>query len=358
MQPHADGAPLRVGLLGYGVAGAVFHAPIIAVTPGLQLAAIVTGDAERQSAARRVYPGAEIVSDASGLWQRASSLDLVVVATPNRTHVPLAMEALHAGLHVVVDKPLAPTAAEGRRLVQEAARCGRMLTVFQNRRWDGDFLTLRALLDGGALGTPYRFESRFERWRPTPKTGWRERGAPEEAGGLLYDLGSHLIDQALVLLGPALHVYAELDRRREGVAVDDDAFVAITHVSGVRSHLYMSAIAAQPAPRMRLLASGGAYVKYGLDVQEAALKRGERPDSVGWGEEPPESWGTMGAGDDVRAVRTEAGAYQRFYAGVVASLRDGTPLPVDPEDAVAGLAVIEAARESAEEERVIPVDPG
>jgi scyllo-inositol 2-dehydrogenase (NADP+) len=230
--------------------------------------------------------------------------------------------------------------------------------VFQNRRWDGDFLTLRALLDAGTLGTPYRFESRCERWRPTPKVGWRERGAPEEAGGWLYDLGSHLIDQALVLLGPALHVYAELDRRRESVEVEDDAFVALTHVSGVRSHLYMSAVAAQAAPRMRLLASGGAYLKYGLDVQEAALRRGERPDRVGWGEEPPESWGTIGAGDFLRRIRSEPGAYQRFYAGVVTSLRDGMPLPVDPEDAIAGLAVIEAARVSAEEERVVPVDLG
>ena len=358
MQSLADAAPLRVGLLGYGVAGAVFHAPLIAVTPGLEIAAIVTGDLERQRAAQRSFPDAQIVSDAQKLWAVASSLDLVVVATPNRTHVPLAMEALHAGLHVVVDKPLAPTSAEGRRLVQEAARCRRMLTVFQNRRWDGDFLTLRGLLDAGALGTAYRFESRFERWRPTPKTGWRERGAPEEAGGLLYDLGSHLIDQALVLLGPALHVYAELDRRRGSVEVDDDAFVAITHVSGARSHLYMSAIAGQPAPRMRLLASNGAYLKYGMDVQEEALRLGERPDRAEWGEESPDHWGTVGAGDDVRKVRTEAGAYQRFYAGVVASIRDGMPLPVDPEDAVAGLAVIEAARESAEEERVIPVDLG
>src|SRR5690606_12242015 len=144
------------------------------------------------------------------------------------------------------------TFSEGRRLVQEARHRERLLTVFHNRRWDGDFLTLRGLLADGALGEPYRFESRFDRWRPTPKPGWRELGAPEEAGGLLYDLGSHLIDQALVLFGPVSHVYAELDRRRPGVEVDDDAFVALTHASGTRSHLFMSVLAAQPGPRFRM----------------------------------------------------------------------------------------------------------
>ena len=340
-------APLRVGLIGYGLAGAYFHAPLIATTPGLQLAAVVTSDPERRRQAERDHPGVVVVTPAERLWTDALALDLVVVASPNRTHVPLAMGALEAGLHVVVDKPLAPTAAEGRRVVDEAHRRERMLTVFQNRRWDGDFLTLRRLLRDGALGEPLRFESRFERWRPSPKPGWRERGAPEEAGGILYDLGSHLVDQALTLFGAATHVYAELDRRRPGVEVDDDAFVALTHASGVRSHLHMSAVAAQPGPRMRMLGSRAAYTKFGLDVQEDALRRGERPARAGWGEEPAERWGALGAGDDLRPVRTEPGAYQAFYAGVAAALRDGAPAPVNPDDAVAGLAIIEAARRSA-----------
>jgi len=270
--------------------------------------------------------------------------------------VPLATKALEAGLHVVVDKPLAPSAEEGRRLVEVARRSGRLLTVFQNRRWDGDFLTVRRLLRDGALGEPLRFESRFERWRPTPKGGWRERGVPEEAGGLLYDLGSHLIDQALVLFGPAAAVYAELDRRRPGAEVDDDAFVALTHASGVRSHLHMSAVAAQSAPRMRVLGTRAAYVKWGLDVQEEALRGGARPDRTGWGEELAERWGTLGAGDDTRPVPTEPGAYQRFYEGVVLALRHGAPPPVDPDDAIAGLEVIEAARASAADGRMVTVD--
>jgi predicted dehydrogenase len=258
-------------------------------------------------------------------------------------------------LHVVVDKPLAPTALEGRRLIDEARVRARMLTVFQNRRWDGDFLTVRRLLSEGALGTPFRFESRFDRWRPVPKPGWRESSAPEEAGGLLYDLGSHLIDQALVLFGPVSHVYAELDRRRPSVEVDDDAFVALTHISGVRSHLFMSVVAAQPGPRLRVLGSRAAYVKHGLDVQEASLRSNRRLDPTGFGEDPRDAWGLLGSGDDVKAVPTEAGSYQRFYEGVVATLRDGTPPPVDPADSVAALEVIEAAQRSAAERRIISV---
>ena len=346
-------APIRLGLIGYGLAGESFHAPLIRATPGLELAAIVTGNPERQGAVRRAHPRASVVDTAAALWDDAHRLDLVVVASPNRTHVPLALAALAAGLHVVVDKPLAPTAAEGRRLLEEARRRQRMLTVFQNRRWDGGFLTARRLLSEGAIGEPHRFEARFERWRPALTGGWRERGAPEDAGGILYDLGSHLIDQALVLCGPAAHVYAELDRRRPSAEADDDAFVAITHASGVRAHLFMSAVSAQADSGLRLMGSRAAYIKHGPDVQEAALRRGGSPDTPGWGEEPREAWGTLGAGDDVRPVPTEPGVYQRFYEGVVRALRDGAPPPVDPADAVATLEVIEAARRSAAEQRVI-----
>jgi scyllo-inositol 2-dehydrogenase (NADP+) len=347
---------IRTGLIGYGLAGASFHAPLIRATRGLELTAIVTSNAERQRDARSAHPGAALFDSAAQLWDHAPQLDLVVVASPNRTHVPLALEALAAGLDVVVDKPLASTSAEGRRLVQEARHRERLLTVFHNRRWDGDFLTLRGLLAEGGLGEPYRFESRFDRWRPTPKPGWRELGAPEEAGGLLYDLGSHLIDQALVLFGPVSHVYAELDRRRPGVEVDDDAFVALTHASGTRSHLFMSVLAAQPGPRFRMMGNRSAYVKHGLDVQEAALRDGGSPDEAHWGEEPPEAWGTLGAAGELRPVPTVPGAYPRFYESVVAAIGDGAPPPVDPADAVVGLEIIEAARRSAAERRVVTLE--
>jgi predicted dehydrogenase len=354
---QASSTPVRVGLIGYGLAGAAFHAPLIAAVPELRLAAIVTSSAERGRQARERHPGASIVAGVDELWRGADALDLVVVATPNRTHVPLAMAALEAGLAVVVDKPIAAEPEDAARLIDEAARRRLLLTVFQNRRWDGDFLTLTRLIAEGRLGEVARFESRFERWRPTPKPGWRERREPDEAGGILYDLGSHLIDQALVLFGPAAAVYAEIHARRSGVEVDDDAFVAITHRSGVRSHLWMSAVAAQGGPRFRVLGDAAAYTKLGLDVQEARLRAGEPAGGADWGEEPEERWGVLGAEPALQPVRTEPGDYLSFYAGLARALRDGTPPPVDPADAVAALHVIRAARASAAENRVVPV-PG
>ncbi|MET8043403.1 Gfo/Idh/MocA family oxidoreductase [Micromonospora sp. NPDC005215] len=346
---------LRVGLLGYGLAGRVFHAPLIAATPGLRLDAIVTRDPQRREQARQHFPDARLVDDADELWRTPDALDLVVVATPNRQHVPMARAALAAGLPVVVDKPLSPTAAEGRALIDEATERGVPLTVFQNRRWDGDFLTARRLVEQGELGRVLRFESRFERFRPTIKLGWRELAGPEEAGGALFDLGAHLVDQAVQLFGRVDRVYAEVDRRRAGAAVDDDAFVALTHANGVRSHLWMGALTAQLGPRLRVLGDRAGYTTYGLDVQEAALHDGGRPDQPGWGEVPPERYGMLGVDGDLRAVPTEPGAYQSFYAQVATALRDGTPMPVDPRDSVATVELIELAHLSAAEGVVLPV---
>jgi predicted dehydrogenase len=345
--------PLRVGLLGYGLAGRVFHAPLIAAAPGLTLAAVVTRDPDRRAALQVAYPEAIALDTPEQLWARASSLDLVVVATPNRSHVPLARAALQAGLPVVVDKPLAPSAAEARALIEDARAKGLPLTVFQNRRWDGDFLTVRRLLAEGALGTVRRFESRFERWNPVPRQGWRERGDPAEAGGLLFDLGAHLVDQALQLFGPVRTVYAELDHRRPGVVVDDDAFVALTHVSGTRSHLWMSKVAAQRGPRFRVLGERAAFTKHGHDGQEPAMAAGGVPGCAGWGEDPPERWGLVGEDGATRSVPTEAGSYPRFYEAVAAAVGRAAPVPVDPADAVAVLDLIEAARASAERGEVV-----
>ncbi len=345
---------IRVGLIGYGLAGAVFHAPLIGSTPGMALHSVVTSDPERQAQAKARDPDIRIHDRVDPLWERPGDLDLVVVATPNRFHVPLGIAALEAGLPVVIDKPMAPTADEGRRLIAAAEERGLLLSVFQNRRWDGDFLTVRKLLSEDALGPVVRFESRFNRWRPALQRGaWRERGDPEEAGGLLFDLGSHLIDQAVQLFGPPLSVYAEVDRRRAGAEVDDDVFVALRHGHGVRSHLWMSVLAAIPGPRMRVLGLQAAYEKHGLDGQEEALDEGSRPDDPAWGREPPERWGRLSTGDDARTVETEPGAYAEFYRRVGGSLRDGEPPPVDPEDAVAVLEIIGAAFESARTGHVV-----
>ncbi len=353
---------VRVGLVGYGLAGAVFHAPLVAATPGLALAAVVTRDPERRARAARDHPGARLLDAPEGLWASGPEVDLVVVATPNATHAPLAAAALDAGCHVVVDKPFAVTAAEGAALAERARAAGRVLVPFHNRRWDGDFRTVRALAAGGAFGAVARLESRFDRWRPVPRAGWKETSGPD--AGLLFDLGPHLVDQALVLFGPVTHVYAELDRRRPGdPTVDDDVFVALRHRSGARAHLYASATAAQPGARFRVLGDRAAYEKWGLDGQEAALTAGARPGDPGWGEDPPERWGALGVegADDATAPRpvpTERGAYEQFYAGVLAAVRDGAPPPVDPADAVAGLLVLEAARRSAAAGAAVPVAAG
>jgi predicted dehydrogenase len=306
----------------------------------------VTTDPDRRAQVLRDHPGTTLF-DRSDQLVGSGEVDVIVVATPNRSHVAMARLAVAAGLPVVVDKPLAATSAEGRDVVEEAQRRGVPLTVFQNRRWDGDFLTVRRLMGEGVLGTVLRFESRFDRWRPVIRPRWREQAAPEDAGGILFDLGAHLVDQAVQLFGPVESVYAEIDHRRAGTAVDDDDFVALAHASGTRSHLWMSMLAAQLGPRMRVLGDQAAYTKYGLDGQEAALGAGRRPGDDGWGEDPPAQWGTVGTEGDLREIRTEPGRYEAFYAGLVAALRDGAPLPVDPAQSVAVLELLEAARRSA-----------
>ncbi|CAM5419539.1 Gfo/Idh/MocA family oxidoreductase [Streptomyces xanthochromogenes] len=350
--PQTDG--LRVGLVGYGLAGSVFHAPLIAATEGLVLDTVVTSNPERQAQARAEHgDGLRFAGSPEELHD--AGLDLVVIASPNKTHVPIATGALKAGLPVVVDKPLAGTAAEARGLASLAEERGLLLSVFQNRRWDNDFLTLKRLLADGELGDIQRFESRFERWRPQPKGGWRESGDPSEIGGLLYDLGSHVVDQALVLFGPALRVYAEADVRRPGAEADDDTFIAITHAGGVRSHLHVSATTAQLGPRFRVLGSSAGYVKYGLDPQEAALREGRRPGvDKPWGEEPQSLWGHLGSGESPLTgggapVETAPGDYPAYYAAIAKALREGGEPPVTAHEAAAALDVLEAARRSARE---------
>jgi scyllo-inositol 2-dehydrogenase (NADP+) len=341
-------AELGVAVVGYGLAGEVFHAPLIAAEPRMRVAAVVTSAPERAERARAAYPGVRVVDTADELFADPEGIDLVVIATPNRTHARLATEALSAGLPVVVDKPFALTADEALEVIAVAERADLALTVFQNRRWDSDFLTLRRLIEAGELGQVRRFESRFERWRPVSKGSWREVGEVADGAGILYDLGSHLVDQALTLFGPATEVYCELDSRRADVRADDDAFIALTHDSGVRSHLWMSAVAPRLGPRMRVLGSERGYLTFGLDPQEDALRAGRRPgDGKPWGTVDPEHWGTVGTPDDTEPVPSEPGNYPAFYAGMAAALLDDAPVPVDPNDAVATLQVLEEARMSA-----------
>ena len=278
----------------------------------------------------------------------------MVIATPNEFHVPLALRAIELGLPVVVDKPLAATAADARRLADAASEAGVAAAVYHERRWDGAFMTVRRLIENGDLGQVARFESRFERWRPDAELDtWREQPGAAGAGGVLFDLGPHAIDQALVLFGPVARVYAEVDRRRADVAVDDDSFVALTHENGVHSHLWMNLAAAGEAPRLRVLGSVAAYTKWGPEVQDAALRAGESPLEPNWGREDPGAWGTLEAGDDVWPVETQPGAWHRFYEQMAACVRDDEPPPVPLEDGVAVLEIIEAALLSATSGEVV-----
>ena len=344
--------PLRVGIVGYGLGGSTFHAPLVAATPGLELVAIATSNPERVAKAKARYPNAHLY-DTIEQMLAAEQLDLVVISTPHATHAPYARAALARGAHVVVDKPFATTSAEARDLAALAKQHGKLAIPFQNRRWDNEILTVQKLMRDGTLGDIQRYESRYERWRPIPKARWTEPGADERGEGVLGDLTVHLVDQALMLFGPARRVYAEFERQNPAVHVTDDVFVAITHKSGVISHLFTSPNVAILGPRLTVLGSKGAYVKHGIDPQEEALLAGGIPGTPGWGEEPESSWGKVGAGDDVRPLRSEPGNYLSFYAGAARAIRDGTEPPVTTEQGIAMMELLDAARLSAKEKRVV-----
>ena len=344
---------LRAAIVGYGLSGRFFHAPLIAATDGLSVGFVVTSSPQRRQQVAAEHPEAEIVSDLEDLWA-AGQPDLVVVASPNSSHVEVTSAAIDRGVPVVVDKPLAITANDAEALVARAASTGVMLTVFHNRRWDTDQLTLRRLMSEDALGEITRYESRFERWQPdTDGTQWRDSEPPEEGGGVLLDLGSHLVDQALTLFGPATHLYAEIAARR-GFAADDDVFIALRHASGTTSHLHASTVTPSPGPRLRVQGTTAAFLVPSLDPQESALRAGLLPNAVvDWG--TPAEWerGRLVAGERSVPVPPRPGDWPRFYAMLRDAIRTGGPLPVAPQDAVAALRILESARRAARRQQVV-----
>lgn len=333
---------IRVAIVGYGLAGSVFHGPFLAADPSFEIVAVATSNAERAASAAAAHPGARIVADTAAAL--AESPDLVVLASPPSVHREQAVAVLEAGVAVVIDKPFAPSVADADAILAASEASGAPVLVLQNRRWDADFLTLRRLLDEGALGEVVRFESTFERWS-APKTGrWQSAIGPEQGGGILFDLGSHLVDQALVLFGPATVTAAETRVVHAGGASEDDAFVSLLHRGGVRSHLTMSRVARATGPRFRVLGTGAAFSVDGLDPQETALRHGgARVDDAGFGEVPREEWGVLTDDSGRRPVPSERGRYASFYEGVARSLQDGAPAPVDVHEALAVVAAIEQA---------------
>lgn len=330
-------APVQVGLVGYGKGGRVFHAPLIATAAGCAFAGVVTRSPERRVQLARDHPGVPAYDDLAAL--RAAGAEAVAVSTPYTTHVPLVREALELGMAVVCDKPFAPDAAAAREVVELAEARGLALSPYQNRRWDSDVLTVRRLLDEGALGQITRLESRFERWKPEPGPGLA-------GGGALLDLGSHLVDQALLLCGPVQDVYAQWHLQDSPPGLDDDLLVALTHAGGARSLLQASWRQGAPGPRLRVAGTVATYVVDGLDGQEAALVAGARP-GPGWGEEPEQSWGRLQRGEDSRVVPSERGGWDGFYPAFAAAVRGEGPLPVPARDAVATAVVLAGARRSA-----------
>jgi scyllo-inositol 2-dehydrogenase (NADP+) len=326
---------VRVGIVGYGLAGAHFHAPLIRACNRMDLSAVLTS---------RDAP--EKVESFEGLLDRC---DLVVVASPNETHFQIAKEALERGRHVVVDKPFTVAVEQADELISLAQRVGRVLTVFHNRRWDGDYLTVRKILP--ALGEVFLFETCWDRFRPEIKEGWRE--VPTPGSGTLSDLGPHMIDQTLQLFGWPDAIFADIQAQRPGARVDD-YFDLTLHYGARRACLRCSSLVAQPRPRFAVHGTGGAYVKRGLDQQEGALKAGEDPLRKDFGRDADN--GTLTAPDrTTMTVATERGRYLTFYEGVAGAILDGAPVPVDPRDARNGLLLIDLAHRAAELGQLLPV---
>lgn len=335
---------MRVGLVGYGFAGRQVHAPLLAEA-GLPVTVVATTDPVRRATAVAELPDAEPVADLAGLLARRDRIDLVVLASPTGAHHGQALACLDAGLPVVVDKPLGVDAAQAADIVTHAQRTGGRLTVFQNRRWDAEQLTLASLLAAGTLGEVFRFERRWERWRPTPKDRWRENASAAQGGGLLLDLHSHLVDSAIQLFGPVTRVYAELAART--TASEDDAFLALTHASGVCSHLGALSLAAAPGPRTRVLGSAGAYVVTTFEAEATAFT------SLADADEDHTGW--LVVGDERTPVPRAPGTHADFYRQAARWVRGETAAPVDPQDAVAVLRVLDAARVSARDGVVVRV---
>ncbi|MFN0282517.1 MAG: Gfo/Idh/MocA family protein [Kineosporiaceae bacterium] len=340
---------MRLGLVGYGVGGRSFHAPFVHAADGVELVGVVTRNPARREQAAADLPGVPLYDSQAELL--AAGVDAVTVTTPPSTRQDLVLEAVGAGVPVVADKPLAPTAAAGRELAAAARAAGVLLTVFHNRRWDADLRTLRAVLD--RLGDVQRVESRFDLDQP----GLLETGPH---GGLLRDLGSHLVDQMLWLLGPAASVHAVLDWADLPQGRTDCAFdVSITHTSGVRSRVSSTKLNRLDDRELRAYGSEGAYVARSTDVQARSALAGRRPvdDPARWGYEPEQAWGRLHTAAGFEVVPSERGAYQDFYTTFAAAVRGEGPPPVTVEEAVRTLEVLDAARLSAQQDRVVTLAP-
>lgn len=337
---------IRVGVIGFGLAGRIFHAAVVAETPGLELACIVQ---RRGDEAAQAYPGVRIARSIEEMLEDRS-ISLVVVGTPSFDHFEHGMQCLRAGRNVMIDKPFALTSDEANQLIEEARSRGVLLTAYQNRRWDGAFVTLKEVLASGRLGRVVSYESNYDRFRQQPRLDvWRESGGP--GGGTLFDLGSHLIDQTTALFGNPESLWADVRIDRENATVDD-AFDLLLKFDGITARLHATNLAAMPGPQFVVHGTNGSFVKRGLDPQEDALKAGARFSDPGFGEEPESKWGTLYVpGQPPEKIKTAPGDYRGIYANIRDAILGKAKLEVTPEHAWRTTRLIELARLSSAEGR-------
>jgi predicted dehydrogenase len=359
-------APIRTAVLGFGLAGQVFHCPFVSAVPGLELVSILQRKGDTAAAA---YPSARIARSIDEILNDPT-IDLVVVATPNDSHFGFAAAALRAGKHVVVDKPVAPTSAEVRTLIDLAKSQGKLLAPFHNRRYDNDFLTVRKLITEGRLGRVVTVHSNYDRFRPIQRANsWKEAAGP--AAGNLFDLGPHLVDQALALFGVPTHITASVRFERDHTDIDDAADVTLHYqIDGkpLLYHCHETMLAAEPAPRFRVHGTLGSFLKTGLDPQERALLGGARPPQLGsqepWLPEPESAWGTLTLATQLtepvaffrERFPSVTGDYRNFYANVRDAVRGMAPLAVPAEDAFRTIRLLELALQSSDEQRTVSID--
>jgi scyllo-inositol 2-dehydrogenase (NADP+) len=340
---------IRTALVGFGSVGEKMHAPLISVCEDLELVAVVERSSERS---KEKYPEIEIFRSFDDLL-KSDIAELIVIVTPNEYHYPQARKALEAGKHVVVDKPVTVNSREAIELKSIADEKGLILSVFQNRRWDGDFRTIQKILAEGVLGRIVHFESHFDRFRPNLVDNWREKEVP--GNGITYDLGTHLIDQAVMLFGKPKWVYAEILKQRSN-ALADDFFDISLMFEGIKVRLTASVLVNAPLPKFLLLGERGSYIKFGLDVQEKAFKAGEKPEGVNWGLEASEAWGQMYLENSSGSYPTERGDYRFFYQNIADAMNGKASLKVKIEESILVLQIIEAAFKSNEEGRRVELD--
>ncbi len=345
---------INVGLTAYGMSGEIFHGPLIYAHPNFNIKKVLERNKNR-SAER--YPQVEVVKTYEALLTD-DDIELIVVNTPDNTHYDIAMQALMAGKHVIVEKPFTLKSSDGEKLIKLAKEKKKMLSIFQNRRWDNDFLTVQKVCDNKLLGRIVEFESHFDRYRNfTRPQSWKE--SADSGSGTIYNLGSHLIDQALVLFGMPQTVTADIDALRSQAQVDDYYIIQLGYKNNTKVILRSSYLTREPGPRFILHGTEGSFVKYGIDPQEEALKEGFMPDIPNWGREHESMWGTLNTQiNDVHfhgKIETMPGDYNMYYQNIYEVIRDKKELIVKPEESLNGIKIIEAAIKSSKEKKTVAV---